>query len=374
LRLGRNLKDEGKINSEQRSVIDKEIDELKDKRSSLQTEEGVLSQSISKMEAEARRLFNIGGQCPVCRQKVTKLHIKNTTGDLRTSIKKSSALLNDLQVSISSLTKAINKKKDSVMVLAQEHTRIAEKYQATVSKLSDLKSAIASTTAESNSLIKEINSLKNGQNPHKETIRESKDRIERLKDEIHKLKGEMSTLEEAHEIASFWVNGFKKVRLLVIEDTLQQLEVETNNNLVQLGLIGWSVRFDIERENKSGGLTSGFTVMINSPEYNEPVKWEAWSGGEKQRLRLAGALGLSNLIMDRAGLTSRIEFYDELSRHLSPEGIDDMLDTLCQRASDFGRKIWLVDHQSHDFGDFAGKLTITKTDAGSQLHFECGQQ
>src|SRR5262249_53537660 len=148
--------------------------------------------------------------------------------------------------------------------------------------------------------------------------------------------------------------------LFIIEETLRSLELEVNNSLASLGLVDWQVEFDIERENKSGTITKGFSVFIRCPSHPEPVRWESWSGGETQRLQLAGDFGLANLIMMQAGLTNAIEFYDEPSDHLSDEGLADLSETLHQRATTDNKCIFLVDHRMPDFGDFAGVYTVTK--------------
>ena len=170
-----------------------------------------------------------------------------------------------------------------------------------------------------------------------------------------------------HEAVSFWVAGFKRVRLLIIEETLRTLEVEVNNSLTNLGLVGWQVEFDVERENKAGGVTKGFVVLVKAPGHTEPVRWEAWSGGEAQRLQLAGDLGLANLIMRQAGLYSTVEFHDEPSKHLSKAGLMDLAETLHQRAIDDGKRIFLVDHNMPEFGEFAGVITVTKGAEGSAI-------
>lgn len=82
---------------------------------------------------------------------------------------------------------------------------------------------------------------------------------------------------------------------------------------------------------------------------------------------MAGDLGLANLIMERAGLTSTVEFYDEPSRHLSQEGLLDLAESLCQRAESQGKRVFLVDHNVIDFSGFAGTITVVKDDHGSRL-------
>lgn len=177
----------------------------------------------------------------------------------------------------------------------------------------------------------------------------------------------LDNINQEHAAVSFWVTGFKRVRLFIVEEALQQLELEVNNNLTSLGLMEWRIAFDVERENKSGGITKGFVVLIYPPGAEQPIRYESFSGGETQRLRMAGDLGLANLIMERAGLTSTVEFYDEPSRHLSQEGLLDLAESLCQRAESQGKRVFLVDHNVIDFSGFAGTITVVKDDHGSRL-------
>ena len=111
-------------------------------------------------------------------------------------------------------------------------------------------------------------------------------------------------------------------------------------------------------------MTKGFTMFVTNASRPEPVRFEAWSGGEAQRLQLAGDLGLANLIMLQAGLRSTIEFFDEPSKHLSRAGLLDLAETLHQRAITEQKRILLIDHQTIDFGEFADIIKIVKTKQG----------
>lgn len=203
-------------------------------------------------------------------------------------------------------------------------------------------------------------------NPYSEMISEKVQLAIKLKGQLKDLGAEIDKLNEEHTAVSFWVGGFKRVRLFIVESALQQLELEVNNNLASLGLMGWHIGFDVERENKSGGITKGFIVLVTPPGAEEPVRYESFSGGETQRLRLAGDLGLANLIMERAGLVNTLEIYDEPSRHLSQEGLLDLAETLAVRATAQGKVILLVDHNAVDFA-FQGTFTIVKDGAGSRF-------
>jgi DNA repair exonuclease SbcCD ATPase subunit len=225
----------------------------------------------------------------------------------------------------------------------------------------------ATCAVQEKNIRRTIEAETNRSNPYAEQLKQKQASHAACEKRIGSLNRENEGLDEDHAAVSYWINGFKRIRLFIVEQALRQLEIEVNNNMSSLGLTDWRVEFDVERENKSGGVTKGFVVFVYAPGHSEPVRLEAWSGGETQRLRLAGSLGLANLIMEQAGLRNTIEFYDEPSRHLSQEGLLDVAETLHQRALLGHKRIFLVDHATIDFGDFANVFFIVKTPAGSRL-------
>ena len=172
---------------------------------------------------------------------------------------------------------------------------------------------------------------------------------------------------ERYSLYSFWVRGFKDLRLQLIAEALTELEIEVNSCVTALGLIDWELKFQVDRETASGTISRGFTVSVISPYNNKPVPWESWSGGESQRLRIAATMGLSNLIRSRTGTELALEVWDEPSTALSQQGVHDLLEALNHRANTEQRPIWIVDHTSHSFGGFAGGATITKRKSGSVI-------
>lgn len=210
-------------------------------------------------------------------------------------------------------------------------------------------------------------------NPWKDAISGRQVKIDSLSKVIAIEKAAVLRMQAQFEAVNYWAKGFKKLRLYIIEQTFRVLELEVNNSLAQLGLPDWEITFDIERENKSGGTTKGFLVFVKGPKNKTPVRWESWSGGETQRLQLAGDLGLSNLIMTTLGLTNSIEFFDEPSTHLSQEGMLDLAGLLQDRALTEDKAIWIVDHTTiTNFGDFKGTITVRKDKHGSQISYDGG--
>ena len=204
-------------------------------------------------------------------------------------------------------------------------------------------------------------------NPFHDLQKTALDEGKALEQEHRTLLEELDYSMERYSLYSFWVRGFKDLRLQLIAEALTELEIEVNSCVTALGLVDWELKFQVDRETASGTISRGFTVSVISPYNNKPVPWESWSGGESQRLRIAATMGLSNLIRSRTGTELALEVWDEPSTALSQQGVHDLLEALNHRANTEQRPIWIVDHTSHSFGGFAGGATITKRKSGSVI-------
>lgn len=193
------------------------------------------------------------------------------------------------------------------------------------------------------------------------------EQIADMSDRVEAATRRRNTVSERLFLASGWARWFKDIRLGLIGDALDQLEMEVNNCVVEKGLIGWELQFDVDRETKSGTVQRGFSVTVLSPHNTNPVPWEAWSGGESQRLRIAVQEGLSNLIRAHTGATMPLEVWDEPAQGMTAQGVTDLLNSLKARAHDEQRQIWIVDHLALGYSSFDGSVGVVKDNTGS--HF-----
>jgi DNA repair exonuclease SbcCD ATPase subunit len=204
-------------------------------------------------------------------------------------------------------------------------------------------------------------------NPFAKLAQDARRRAQELRDEARLCQGRLDASNERYGLFSYWVRGFKEIRLRQIAEALTELEVAVNSAGTELGLIDWELKFAVDREGKGGGIQRGFSVFVKSPHNPQPTPWKAWSGGEKQRLRLAAAMGLADLIRSRTGAAMPLEVWDEPTNGLSPEGWADLLESLAARAQREERLIFITDHKAHDFGGFAGNATVIKRPSGSKI-------
>lgn len=189
----------------------------------------------------------------------------------------------------------------------------------------------------------------------------------RLSDELTACERGCAEVAERESRLRFWVSGFKHIRLAEIANGVDELALEVNGAVMSLGLADWDIAFAVDKETKSGGISRGFTVLVRSPHNDRSVPWDSWSGGEAQRLRVAGQMGLADLIRSRTGADFGVEFWDEPTNGLSAQGITDLLDSMRERAHRERRVIYIIDHRALVYGGFDGGATVVKDNNGSRI-------
>jgi DNA repair exonuclease SbcCD ATPase subunit len=217
----------------------------------------------------------------------------------------------------------------------------------------------------------EIESLDSQTNPHalklKDHLIQMQARHQAADDEYRAACAEEKAAQEEFDTAGFWVKGFQDIRLWLLRSALDELEALANSHTLALGLRGWRILFDVERETKSGGIAKGFRCLIQSPTNTEPVPLESWSGGEIQRLKIATQAAMCDLIRSRFGGSMALEVWDEPGQHLSTRGCKDMMVFFRERAATLGIEVWVVDHRSTASGDFDQQLVVTRTASGTTV-------
>lgn len=327
------------------------------------------NRELKKLLREVQRVEDMGeGECPTCYSEVDSTHIARVVQELKdTRVKPARARVKKLlkvgQGTATQRTVAEDARSD-----AESKFVAAEKKSESLGRTASKATRERDRLKDRLSLLRQsAESLAGEANPHTEQLNEAEIDAKQIKVKLRVATKKLRKQTKLVDHFSYWAKTFKDLRLWLIERVLLDFEVCVNNALMELGLPDWSVQMDVEKETKSGTVSKGFTVLITSPESAEPVPWESWSGGETQRLRIAGAIGLSDLVQARTGFRPILEVWDEPTQHLSTEGIDDLLRFLKDRARSQDRQVWLVDHRTHSAGDFDGMTTVVLGDSGSTL-------
>ena len=347
----------GKLKIELDAVLAEEKS-LNDEIQDLNTKIGICKHSLTKYD-------KLGDKCPTCSQIVDPAHIEKELNKIR---KKQDAHQVELDDLLEVRKELLGIKQEILDEKNEKYKKIQEiiaREAAILDKIKSLRSDVSKVMSSINQSKARIEKIQSEKNPHVAEKEENANKIKQFNMYIMQKVSEQLSLSGEIEQTTYWVKAFKNIRLFLISEVLTQLEVEVNNCLFRLGLRDWRIEFDIDKENKSGTVKKGFTILIYSPYNTVPVAWESWSGGETQRLKLAGTIGLSNLILARCGIDSYVETFDEPSNWLSQKGIDQLLETLDARSQELNKQIWLIDHRALDSGYFTGIYSVNKDKNGS---------
>lgn len=350
----------------ERKLPDAEED-LLDKERVLQREEQRLRDAKAKLLAAEQELEEMGegDKCKHCGQSLRGTSLEKHRKQLRADIKR---LREEVEHGVRpSIVEAFKK--------ADVHVRhVREMQRKFKTQAIEARDALESKTrlhAKTDAQLKEANkglSEREAEpNPYKDTVRILKKRTKRLEDDLAQARDDLASYQRKQERAAFWIKGFKEVRLFVLDDVIAELEFATNAMLADAGLVDWQVRYEVEKENARGAISYGLQIMIESPDSNGSVRWESWSGGEAQRLRLVGSLALKEVLLNRAGVEPLLEIIDEPTRHLSPEGIDDLTEYLAERAARLRLPVFLIDHHTVESTRIASVTTIRRDNKGSRV-------
>lgn len=353
-----------------------DLNDIKVEINSLKTDERKVTRSIADKKAliqnnerEKTRLeesldaYEKESLCPECGQPISQASAREKANELKEKLK---ALLSNKAKLNAEVIQLINTE-DSYVKNIESLDLHLEKYNNAQLEVSKAANENLVLLREFHSLEKQISDLKDQENPFTKQCDNLEERHKKYKSEVRTLKQKLEDYLVDLEIYKFWQKGFKEIRLNQIDDTLLELELAANRQAVLLGLDGWEIKFATERETTSGSISHKFSIFIYPPDKKEPISFESYSGGEAQRWQLAVTLALSEILLARAGIETDIEILDEPTTHLSQEGIDDLLYSLKDRASELKRRIFLIDHRSLDRGSFDGIINVIKDESGVRV-------
>lgn len=308
--------------------------------------------------------------CPTCEQPIKKQNV--------------AALVEANKAETVKAEKQVSKARDLEAKVAKQYKDLADKVAAELIVTEDARNNYEARLDAYEKAIRKISSIQGELKRWRDNLASVKaetnqaaDAVAKLKQRRQVMRASGTALQEKQDTAlaqvqraKFWQDGFREIRLGIIDQTLVELEMATIRHAAMLGLNDWGIKFDTERETKAGTVSHGFSVLLYPPGQDQPVKWESYSGGESQRWQLAVSFALSEVLLARAGLTPNIEVLDEPTKGLSGAGVTDLLEHLRDRALELGRAIFFVDHHSLDKGAFDATLLVTKGKKGSTFAWQ----
>jgi DNA repair exonuclease SbcCD ATPase subunit len=324
-----------------------------------------LEDVVGALKTELDGLGRDKDPCPTCGQSLKGTALAHHKREIEQSITKHKATIK------TGVPTAIRTKLE---VCVEELAKATEHADVFRDKVDDAQTTIrvvgpdvARLETTSRDLQRQLKEHEDTVNPHRAQVEELNKLLRKLDEQIEDLEDEQKDTTKTLTQTKFWVTGFKDVRLSLLQEFLHELELAANALLPESGLHNWRILFDIEKETNKGTIKPGLTVFIQSPSNKEPVRWESWSGGEAQRLRLVGSLALAEVLLAYMGVNTNLEILDEPTNGLSVSGVEDLCEFLARRAKKLDKDIFFIDHMATANRHFSNTFTVVKNKKGSYI-------
>ncbi len=186
------------------------------------------------------------------------------------------------------------------------------------------------------------------------------DNLNNLADKKAELSKERKGIAKEAEIYDKLAFSFSKkgIQALIIENTIPEIEEEANSLLRRLTDGQMSLRFIMQKDQKTGGVVETLDLIITDGELGDR-KYELFSGGEAFRINFAVRIALSKLLARRAGARLETLVIDEGFGTQDEEGKERLIEAISAIQNDF-KKIIVVTHLEDLKEIFPARIEVTK--------------
>ncbi|MCH2540298.1 MAG: SMC family ATPase [Anaerolineales bacterium] len=158
--------------------------------------------------------------------------------------------------------------------------------------------------------------------------------------------------------------GKQGVPAMIIEAAVPEVEETANRLLGRMTGGSMTVRFDTQRELKSGVLRE--TLDIKIADELGTRNYELYSGGEAFRVNFAIRIALSKLLSRRAGAQLQTVVIDEGFGTQDASGRERLLEAISAIQDDF-RRVLVITHIEELKEAFPTRIQVVKTSEGSKI-------
>ncbi|NDJ54129.1 MAG: SMC family ATPase [Chloroflexi bacterium] len=190
-------------------------------------------------------------------------------------------------------------------------------------------------------------------------LEQQRNRRSELRERLDGLAEEQGIYEELRQ--AFSKNG---VPAMIIETAIPEIQNEANQILARMTDGRMHIRFDTQRDNKSGGTRETLDILIADELGTR--NYDSFSGGESFRINFAVRLALSRMLARRAGAQLRTLIIDEGFGSQDVQGRERLIQAINQIQNDFDR-VLVITHIDELKEAFPVRIEVTKTPDGSVI-------
>jgi len=330
-----------------------------------------LKRQIDRINREIQKFTKSGeGPCQFCGQTITGEYLQSRINQLGLDIMEINAEIGDFQpkeIDVRILMKKSREELDNIDTYLNELDSVKDSINDLKLKKSQISNnrELSRLESEIEQLKKNIELKKKEANPYIEMEEQRKIKIKEIGAEIREANSSKKDLLDKKSYFDFWVEGFKKIRMMVFDSMISQLE-----SLSQYYLSEYSSELRIlmttERETRSGTIKDEFHIAIVDSNEDE-VSYEMYSGGERQKIRLSISRALSQFIKDSCGVDFSVIAFDEPNDSLDDVGKDVNFEIFQILSETEGKAVLVTDHDSLLSDKFDHRITVIKENGESRI-------
>ena len=339
--------------------------ERKKKRSELDSFESELRE-LNRVKKNLKNELSDSIECPSCGHEFIQ-------SDLGLSVEDAERLLSDTDKEISKVTKKIEHAEAKIKTLAiniEKAESIQERYDDCDDKLNRLKRKRSNKKNEEQDLQKKIKryeeqivTLKDEKKDNL-AIKKIEAKIKECDDEISRYNEAMKPIEEELDLIKFWLFNMGKSGFMtyLANKAIKILEGSTNYFLEKMK-IDYRVLINPFSILKSGEVREKIDCFV-SDNGIDAKNFLAYSGGERQRITLAGILAIQKLInfsLDGKGINMLL--LDESLGNIDSSGTMEIVKILER----LGITVMLITQNVEDVSIFRNCLRVVKDDGVSKF-------
>jgi exonuclease SbcC len=253
------------------------------------------------------------------------------------------------------------------------HTRLLEQTAADRERVAQLEKETAGLPdliTHLNAASAEVNRLQRDERFARDKVAAANQKLNYVTGLVKQRGEHENKLQEIREVQGIFRElqvafGKKGVQALLIEGAIPEIEDEVNRLLSRMTDGRMHVRFETQREAKSGDSTIE-TLDIRISDEVGTRDYELYSGGEAFRVNFAIRVALSKVLARRAGAQLQTLVVDEGFGTQDGPGRERLVEAINSIQNDFERII-VITHIDELKDAFPVRIDVWKTDDGSQV-------
>ncbi|GAB4451994.1 MAG: hypothetical protein Fur0044_47190 [Anaerolineae bacterium] len=242
--------------------------------------------------------------------------------------------------------------------------------EAAVARLEEETKNLADLRARLNQASEAFDRLQRDERLARDKVATAKQQLNYLAN-LGKRRGELEDkLQQVREALGLYRElqvafGKKGVQALLIESAIPEIEDEANKLLSRMTDSRMHIRFETQREAKSGDSTIE-TLDIRISDEMGSRDYELYSGGEAFRVNFAIRVALSKVLARRAGARLQTLVMDEGFGTQDVQGRERLVEAINAIQDDF-EKIIVITHIDELKDAFPVRIEVWKTGEGSRV-------